>query len=621
MIERQNRNLRALLALSVLVFGLSSLRAAENAAAVEARLSADVKFLASEPCEGRGVTTKGINLAADHIAQEFKKAGLKPAGADGTYFQPFTMGTGGKLGADNRLVLKGPQGQEIALEMGKQFTVMGFGGTGKVSAPIVFAGHGITSDDPKYDDFAGLDVAGKIVVILRQVPRQGDHPAGVFKVEGGLSPHANLDRKAVNAAAHKAAAVIIVSDNLTVAEDNDALRDFNSTAQRGLQSVDIPVVHMKRGYGNVMIRSVLDTDLSQIEKTIDRDLKPQGAALTGWTAEVQTTVTRGVATVKNVIGTLEGAGPLAKETIVIGAHYDHLGYGQLGSLLGRAGQKQIHFGADDNASGTASLIELARRFGAIEKRQGRRLVFIAFTAEELGLIGASHYCNKQPIFPLDSTVAMINMDMVGRLRDDKLIVFGTGTSKELPPMIEKLAEKHKFKLTQKTLLGEGGGSSDHEVFYRKNIPVAHFFTGVHPQYHKPTDQADLINVEGIRRVTDLIEELMLDLSTTERRPQFVKLTGSGHAGLPIGRGNAPRLGIVPDYSDEGEGVLLSGVSEGAPAEKAGLKAGDRIVEISGKPIKSIQGYMAVMAGHKKGDTIDVKVMRQGKAETFKAELK
>ena len=491
-------------------------------AAVEARMLEDIKYLAGEECEGRGVTTKGINLAADYIAAKFKEAGLKPA--NGTaYFQPFELNSGSKLvgGAEtNRLVLKGPQGQAIELELGKHFNVLGFGGSGEIEAPIVFVGYGLTAPEQKYDDYAGLDVAGKIVVVLRNVPRQNSKEGAIFPAtDGGISRHARMDAKASNAEVHKAAAIIIVNDNQTAAEANDALRTFSETSQ-SFDPIGIPVVHLRRPLVNAMIRSQMGEDLSVLEKAIDRDVKPNSFALDGWSAELQTKVEKTLTPVKNVVAVAEGSGPLANETIVIGAHYDHLGRGERGSLA--AGSKDIHYGADDNGSGTTTLIELARRLGATSDRKGRRVILIAFTGEEKGLLGSRHYTTK-PLFPLETTAAMINLDMVGRLREDKVQIYGCGTSKDFTAMLDKLNDKHKFKLSKTAGTLMAGGSSDHESFNRKNIPTLFFFTGNHPQYHRPTDKWDLISVEGMRRIAEVVEDITQELTTAEKRPEYVKV--------------------------------------------------------------------------------------------------
>ena len=342
--------------------------------------------------------------------------------------------------------------------------------------------------------------------------------------------------------------------------------------------------------------------------------------LAGWTASLEVNVSRPGIPVKNIAGVLEGSGPLAEETVIIGAHYDHLGYGGFGSLARNLRGPAIHHGADDNASGTTTLIELARRFSQKPDCQGRRLVFIAFTGEESGLVGSAHYC-KEPLFPLANTVAMINLDMVGRLRPDsethkeKLTVYGTGSASTFDALLDSVNKKYDFKF-QKVPGGEG--PSDQESFYLKNIPVLFFFTGDHSDYHRPSDTVDKINVAGMTQVADLVEDLVGSLEAVPERPKFVKVPRRRGSGPRMGGG--PRLGIMPEYGVDGDGVLVGGVIEGQPAAKAGVKDGDRIVEIAGKPVKSLETYMALMAGHRKGDTIDIGVLRDGKKVTLKATL-
>jgi hypothetical protein len=357
-------------------------------------------------------------------------------------------------------------------------------------------------------------------------------------------------------------------------------------------------------------------NLEEVEQDIDRDLKPRSLPLAGWTAQLETTVDRPMVGVKNVIGVLEGSGPLAKETVVVGAHYDHLGYGGRYSAARDLKVPAIHHGADDNASGTAAVIELARRFSRAN-RDGRRIVFIAFTGEESGLIGSDYYC-KNPTFPLADTVTMVNLDMVGRLakdkesNKDKLIVYGTGTSKTFSELMDTLNKKYDFKLQK---IPSGTGPSDHQSFYLKEVPVFFFFTGDHKDYHKPSDTADKINIPGLRRVTDLTEDLVAHLTTMNGRPAYVKVAEpKSSTRMSIG---GVRLGIRPDYGDDKEGVRLSGVSEGGPAEKAGLKEGDRIVEIAGKPIKNVDAYMVMLGTLKRGEAVEVLILRDGKKMTVK----
>jgi Peptidase family M28/PDZ domain len=324
-------------------------------------------------------------------------------------------------------------------------------------------------------------------------------------------------------------------------------------------------------------------------------------------------------TLKNVIGVQEGHGPLAKETVVVGAHYDHLGFGGAGGSRASLRKMAIHHGADDNGSGSTSILELARRFGAIPKREGRRLVFMTFSGEELGLLGSKHYC-KSPLYPLVDTVAMLNLDMVGRLKlddkskKDKLLIEAANTAKLFGEVLDTLNKKHDFEMVRST---EMLPNSDHFSFYQKEVPVLFFWTGLHADYHRPTDTSDKINVRGMRRVVDLSEDVLAQLATSESRPVYIKVKVAGGGG----RGDGPKLGIMPgNYGEKGEGLLIDDVGAGGPAAKAGLKGGDVIVEMAGKPVKNIQTYMQIMGTQKKGDTIDVIILRDSKKQTVKVKL-
>jgi hypothetical protein len=358
--------------------------------------------------------------------------------------------------------------------------------------------------------------------------------------------------------------------------------------------------------------------LRDIEHGIDRDLKPHSFDLTGWSAGLEVRMHRGVVTLKNVVGTLPGAGPLARETVVVGAHYDHLGYGGAGGSRSRSRKMEIHHGADDNGSGTTALMELARRLGAMKGRAGRRLVFVAFSGEELGLFGSKHYC-KEPPFALADTAAMFNLDMVGRLRTDdksgkeKLLVEGNATAKTFDALVDEVNRKYDFAVQKSAALAP---NSDHFSFYQKKVPVLFFWTGYHPDYHMPSDTADKINVPGMRRVVDLSEDVLTELATVKKRPEYVAVKIAG-TGSPTG---GPRLGVMPGYAAGGEGMLIEEVVDGGPAIRAGLKAGDRVVGIGDKPVKNVQTYMQAMSAQKKGSTIDVHVLRDGKKQMIKVKL-
>lgn len=604
------------------------------------RMKKDIFYLAGEECEGRGVQTEGIKKAGDYIAKQFQEAGLKPITKDGSYFQPFDIAGGPKLGTPNSLKFNGPKDAAFDLKYDKEFTPTGLTAPGKATAGLVFAGYGITSDKPKYDDYADLDVKGKFVIVLRKAPQT---EAKKPPFDPNASPHASLGSKVANAAKHKAAGVIFV--NHAADGKEDALMDFGYA--RG-ESAGIPVFHITR----VALQKLLTTQdkkLEDIEKTIDADLTPQTFEIKGWKADSEVTVTRPTIPARNIVGISEGKGPLADETIVIGAHYDHLGKGDLqgGSLGGKEGKGKIHYGADDNGSGTTGLIELARRFGGMKDRIGRRIVFVAFSGEEINLLGSKHYA-KDPLFPLDKTVFMINMDMIGRVvpveddaalvrlatvagvpagstlpdakvTRDRLVIYGLGTAKGLEPLVDSTNKKYDFKLLK---IAAGTGPSDHDSFYRKKIPVLFFFSGTHRDYHKPSDTPDKINLPGVKKVVGMIETLAAHFAESTDKPEYLVAKGGWEDPTDPNprpsRPSMPKLGIMPgNYESADGGVLVDDVSPGGAAEKGGVKAGDIIVEIAGKPVKNIGGYMTIMSQQKAGTEIEVLVQRKEKKVPLK----
>ena len=630
--------------------------AGDTAADSERRLLEDVKYLASDELEGRGVGLKGLDLAAEHIRTAFEKAGLNVKAVKGGAFQPFDMTTAAKLGSPNSLTIQGPDGLKLDLKPEVDFIPLSIGAGGKIAGNLVFCGYGIDAPDKQYQDYAGLDVKGQIVVIMRREPRQGDPRGGFGGPHGGQSAHSDLRTKVSTAFGRGAAGVLFVDDPHSardaveklkeqvakqaaiVAEAAEAMEDTPTgeadkvTAARqalskeivrlketktelaagapdkllkfgygGSESArEIPLAHITRKVADQVLQAALKKTLAEIEKEIDKELKPQSTPLAGWTVSGEFQIERVKAVVKNVIGVLEGSGPLADETVVIGAHYDHVGRGGRDSLS--PGSTDIHNGADDNASGTASLLELARRLAARPQKPARRIVFIAFTAEESGLIGSARYC-QEPIFPLEKTIAMLNMDMVGRLVDNKLTVFGTGTSPHWNELLDKLGKAAGFDLTKKP---EGFGPSDQSSFYAKKIPVLHFFTGNHPDYHRPSDDWEKINVPGIEKVTDFIEEVALDTANNPKKPEYVAITSTAN---PLREGSRPYFGSIPDFGTDKPGYALAGVGPGSPAEKGGLKAGDRIIQINQTKIGNLEDFDLALRKFAAGDVIEVTAAR------------
>ena len=648
-----------------------------DAGDAESRLTEHIKYLASDELEGRGVGTDGLNKAADFIRKEFEAAGLDVSKVDGNAFQKFTMTTGSKLLEENSLAFVGPDGKRIELKLSKDANVCSFGGSGKFDKDLVFAGYGIDSE--LYNDFDGIDVKDKAVIILRRTPQQGES-GGLFESKNGrMSRHAALTTKVSNAVRNGAAAIIFVSDpyssrqkakdalefiaktekqaadaaiafldapadneekqatarkKLTDAvarvkrarestkDDNDPLMNFGY-AGNGRPNA-LPTFHITQAACDKLLKAARNSSVTKIEATIDDQLanahsphghgksEPTNGAIKGWKAVGQTSIETVTTEVKNVIGVLEGEGPLADETIVIGAHYDHVGMGGAMSLA--RGVTAVHNGADDNASGTVTLIELARRFGAKDKKPARRMVFMAFTAEESGLIGSAHYTNKNPIYPLDKTIAMFNMDMVGRMKDEKLTVFGIGTAPRWKDQIEAAGKKHNFKLTLKP---DGFGPSDQSSFYAKKIPVLHFFTGTHSDYHRPGDDWEKINVDGMNRIANMIEEVIVATDENKERPKYLEVKRKTTAGRS---GNRPYFGSIPDFGTNAKGYAIQGVAGGSPAAKGGLKGGDIIIQLGKDKITGLDDFDLALRKFKGGDEVTVVVLRKEKKVSLKVVL-
>ena len=321
------------------------------------------------------------------------------------------------------------------------------------------------------------------------------------------------------------------------------------------------------------------------------------------------------ATGRNVVAVLVGRDRrLRNEIIIVGAHYDHLGTGGFGSLAPDS-TGRIHNGADDNASGTAAILAIAKRLK--EHRPARTVVFIAFTGEEEGLLGSAYY-TKHPLYPMDRTVAMLNFDMVGRLRNDRLIVYGAATALEWPRLLDSLNAGYRFDLKAS---GDGYGPSDHASFYAMRRPVLHFFTDLHEDYHRPTDDADAIFGEGIARVANYAADIVRVIGDRPTPLSFVDLPPpqppAGASSTAVTPGYGAYLGSIPDMSENPGGVRITGVRAGSPAEAAGLKGGDIIVRMGDADVLDLQGMTDVLRSHAPGDTVELVYIRDGQRVTTK----
>jgi hypothetical protein len=362
-----------------------------------------------------------------------------------------------------------------------------------------------------------------------------------------------------------------------------------------------------------LIQKATGKTLTELELAIDEQLVPQSVVLDGIEVQGETLIEQTQVPARNVIGLLPGKGALKEEYVVIGAHYDHVGMGGEGSLA--PGTIAIHNGADDNASGTTTLLEVARRLAADDSENRRSIAFMAFTAEEKGLLGSKHYV-RNPRFPLENTVAMLNMDMVGRLTDNILTVYGTGTADTFDGLIDRLNETTKFDLDKQPA---GFGPSDHSSFYEADIPVFHFFTGLHNQYHRPSDDFELINLEGMARIADMVTGAAKEISTAVDRPSLLKNSAYADVGRRPNRPAPVRAIIGVQLDRTAAAATLSAVAENGPAAQAGLQAGDTILSIDQTEIPSTAALTETLSGYKPGDTVKITVLRDG--EMLEVEVK
>jgi hypothetical protein len=577
----------SILALLVLAAGIG------HAQTTSRRYLDDVKHLTVPSMEGRGDGTRGLTRAAHLIEQRYKSLGLEPAGVQ-SFFQPFAVVTGARLKADNFLHVQNGQAKNV-LRLNQDFVPFSFSSSGIASGALVFAGYGASAAEFSYDDYANLDVKDKIVVLLRYEP-----PGFAGHDKTGLTQHSQLITKAINARNHGAKAVILVNGKLGQSEE-DLLTQFGSVS--GPINVGIMLVQVKNEAAVEWFRSA-GKSLSDVQEQINAVNKPASFSFPDnlhLSLKVDIETTR--ATVNNVLAYLPGQ---TDEYVVLGAHYDHLGRGNFDSLApSQIGQ--IHPGADDNASGTAGLLELARRLAPMKGKLHRGVLFASFAGEELGLLGSAEWV-KEPTRPLDKAVAMLNMDMIGRIKHDKVYIGGVGTGSSFQGLLEQAQSKSGFKIEYSP---GGYSSSDHTSFVTKRIPVLFFFSGLHSDYHKPSDTWDKINAEAAVRLLDVVEDVSEKIAAAPERPAFVTVLEDKPA-TGGGSGYGAYFGSIPDFGQVENGVKFSDVKPGSPAAKAGLKAGDVLVQFGDRPIKNLYDFTDALRRSKVGDVVEVQVLREGK---------
>ena len=579
-----------------------------------------IKFLASDDLRGRGNGTPELDRAADYIAGRFRAAGLEPGGDNGTYYQKFELVTGLAVGPSNSLTLRRVGGSSTTLKLGTDYEPLsiaevgerGSAGQPPLWAPLVFAGYGISAPAYTYDDYAGIDVTGKAVLIFRHEPQEND-ASSVFQGKTN-SEHATFLRKAMAARSHGARALLIVDD--PTHPDQTNFSDWRRDPQA--EEYGIPVLRLSRARAQQLVGSLVD--LGKVASDIDTDLKPRSRVLDGVSIAYRESLTKNRRTVRNVVGILRGTDTAkSREAIVLGAHYDHLGLGGRFSLAENA-KGQIHNGADDNASGTAAIIEIAKLAATNSPKFPRSLVFVTFAGEELGLLGSRYYVNH-PAFPLAQTVAMLNLDMVGRA-GGRILVSGTETAPDLAADVQAAAGDLPLKVS---LTGEGsavGGSSDNTSFVLQRIPSIFFFSGLHADYHRPTDDWEKIDAEGGAAVASLAYEVAERIAARPDRMTFVEPSRQDHtAQASSGSGYGPYFGSVPDFGDSNStGVKFADVRADSPAAKAGFRKDDVLISFDGKPIKNLYDFTFALQAKRPGDKIDAIVLRDGREVKGTVEL-
>lgn len=537
------------------------------------RVRSWVEWLAADERQGRGVGTVGLVEAENWLAQRFAELGLEPAGAIG-YFDPFEVPVQIEVGESTALTL----GDAEVSEDG--YVVAAFSSSGDVRAEIVPVGYGISAEDLTHDDYEGVEVTGKIVAVRRFVP-----PGARFDDADHERRYGDLRYKAFNAREHGAAGVLIVDlPELAAGEEMPDEAVLPSLKVDAEGDAGLPVLVLRREAGRRLFES--ETPVF---------------------AHLVTEVRVETANARNVVGRISaGADDAMGGAVLVGAHFDHLGLGGSGSLEPDA--EAPHNGADDNASGTAGLLEIARELTARRDELRRDVWIAAFSGEESGLVGSTTF-TREPTggLDMDELVAMVNLDMVGRLRDNRLSVLGGDSAKEWTELVPLLCEGSGLECQ---LGGDGYGPSDQTPFYAAGVPVLHFFTGTHDDYHRTTDDADKVDAAGIDRIAGVVADLMVAVGRRDQGLTYVQAEAPASGGDM--RTFGASLGTIPDYvGDDRAGVLLAGARPGSAADKAGIRRGDLLVELGGRELRNIYDFVYVLRSAKPGDTTTAVVVREG----------
>ena len=561
-------------------------------------LTKHVRYLASDDLEGRMTGSAGDSLAAVYIKKQLSSYGLVPLSGDGfdrfKYNNKVSLGNGNMFSVDN-----------VSFTSGNDFTPTAFSENSTARSEVAFTGYGfrINNDSLKWDDYKDIEVRNKWVMILRSSPDLDD-PSSKF------ATFINDRNKAMLAKDLGATGVLFVSAEAFDKDDRlDALA-------KGGYSVGIPVFYIKRTVADAILAKAGVT-INDLSNKLNTSSKP-GSFLTGSIVEAKSDIVKNMAGTRNVVMLLPGEDTnLKNEYLIFGAHFDHLGMGGPGSGSRAVDTIGVHYGADDNASGSALIIELAGKFAGTKNSHKRSIIFMTFSGEEEGLLGSKHFVENPPI-DLSKTNAMINLDMVGRLSVTKnLQMGGVGTADGLKERALAVVDTNKLRLA---FTEDGSGASDHTSFYDKNMPVIYFTTGTHEDYHTPADSWDKINYQGMVNIGDLIFKMTSDIANDSARLKFKEAGPQAQANQPPRR-RGVTIGIMPDVTGSVEnGLKVEAVTAGRQAANGGMKKGDIIISVDGKPVNNIGDYMFRMSQLKTGQSVNIEVLRDGKKQVLIIQL-
>lgn len=571
----------------------------KNAEITKAELNEYISFLASDSLKGRKPGTPEGVVAAEYIGNNLKELGYKSFGD--SYYQYFDVVT--EVTADKENYLKI---DEYSAVLSTDYTPLNFSANAEVNAEVVFVGFGfeIDTDSIKWNDYANVDVKDKWVLALRADPE-------LDNADSEFIPYAN-ERSKVLTAKEKGAAGIIFVSGVEFDKRDKLLR---LAADQTESNLGIPALHVKRTIANKMLSKSGKT-IEELESLLNNTKKPESFN-SKTSISALSKVTFNKVKTQNVVAYIEGSDEALKnEYIVIGGHYDHLGFGGPSSSSRMPDTNAVHYGADDNASGIASMMEIAEKLASNKNNLKRSVIVMAFGAEEIGLIG-SKFFTSNPTVDLKDIKAMINIDMVGRLKkSNELFVGGVGTSIEGEELLNSLLGESDLKLG---VSYNGFGPSDHASFYIEGIPVFFFSTGAHDEYHTPFDVVEKINFDGLKLLDDYIYNLSVEVINRDVNLVYKEAGPKGRA--KSSRGSKVKLGIMPNFGkSDNKGLKVDAVTPEGAAYNGGMLKGDIIVAVEGGEIHNIYEYMARMGKLKPGQTITVDIVREGVSQVLLIQL-